>query len=158
MGAAQYDLNVYGDLNVGGVNIITTSTTDSRFNVYVDGSVAALQVIFTDTELSETEYILLNATWDKETYGEESLSVSFNKYELNSGGDDVSYDLMTVTAGVGVNNELDTNVTSVPPPPCKPNPIDCLPVTDTCACSAPLTSRPLPLSAPSAQLMVKTRT
>jgi hypothetical protein len=112
---SQYDLNVYGDLNVGGVNIITTSTTDSRFNVYVDGSVAALQVIFTDTELSETEYILLNATWDKETYGEESLSVSFNKYELNSAGDDVSYDLLTVTAGVGVNNELDTNVTSMRP-------------------------------------------
>lgn len=104
----QYDLNVYGDVNVGGVNVITTSTTDSRYNVFVDGSVAALQVIFTDTQLSETNFIVLNTTSDTSTVGEDSMSLSFNKYQVQ---DDLVYDMLTVTSGTGVNNEHDTNVT-----------------------------------------------
>jgi hypothetical protein len=107
----KYDLNVYGDTNVGGVNVITTSTTDSRYNVFVDGSLAALQLIFTDTRLSESEYLVLNTTWDTTSPGDESLSVSFSKYVLSTDGNDVAYDMLTITGGNGVNNDLDTNVT-----------------------------------------------
>ena len=104
---------MYGDTNVGGVNVITTSTTDSRYNVFVDGSLAALQLIFTDTRLSESEYLVLNTTCDTTSPGDESLSVSFSKYVLSTDGNAVAYDMLTITGGNGVNNDLDTNVTGI---------------------------------------------
>ena len=108
----QYDLNVYGDVNVGGTTATTTAITSAMDNVFVEGSVAAYQVIFTDSSTAATQFINLNTSSTPTTTTDETIAVVFNKYVVSSSGADESYNLMTIATGIGSNNELDTTVTS----------------------------------------------
>ena len=102
-------MNVYGDTNVGGTNPIYTTAMSSKSNMFVEGSIAAFQLIMADTSLNPTEFINLN-TSETTTGDDAELSIVFNKYVENSGGTAESYNLMTISTGIGANNELDTAV------------------------------------------------
>jgi len=106
----KYNLNVYGDTNVGGTNPVYTTAMSSKSNVFVEGSIAAFQLIMADTSLNPTEFINLN-TSETTTGDDAEMSIVFNKYVENSGGTAESYNLMTISTGIGANNELDTEVT-----------------------------------------------
>eukprot|EP00959_Pyramimonas_sp_CCMP1952_P186114 3891912-Pyramimonas_sp.AAC.1 len=107
----KYNLNVYGDTNVGGTIATTTSAVSNLDNLFVEGAVAAYQVIFTDPSAAASQFINLNTSSTPSTTTDNTIAVVFNKYVVSSSGADESYNLMTIATGIGVLNELDTTVT-----------------------------------------------
>lgn len=107
-GSEKYDLTVYGDTNVGGVNKITTSTTDSLYNLYVEGSITALQVIFSDSQLAAdgtTDFVFMNVSQDTGSSDSAATTVSFNRYyKTADDAEPTTSDLMLVSVGTNTGD------------------------------------------------------